>query len=277
LSERAYDAVLLDLDGTLVSDAGEIRPRVIQQVRRVSSLGVRVMIATGRSEAGVRSILSQLGLEGPAIVYNGAGLWCPSAGRLIEEQVLADPTAVAILGFARSRGLLPVMMRGGEKFAAPPRDRWEEKAIAFMEDLTVVPFDDLPTERLLRVSLFWSDPGDPNELADEIETVLDRPVYATAFPLNILAHHRDSPLLVVDVQPPCRGKGEALRVLAQRYGIPPERVVAVGDASNDLPMITAAGLGVAMGNATALVRDAADRVIGANGTDALADLLKELF
>ena len=56
-----------------------------------------------------------------------------------------------------------------------------------------------------------------------------------------------------------------------------QRVVAVGDATNDVPMFEAAGLGVAMANGMPEARAAADRVIGDNNSDALAELLDELF
>ena len=82
---------------------------------------------------------------------------------------------------------------------------------------------------------------------------------------------------MVDVQPPCRGKGEALRWLEQERGIPAERVVCVGDAGNDVPMLEGAGLGVAMENAFRSAREAADRIIGSNNTEAIAELVEELF
>ena len=73
------------------------------------------------------------------------------------------------------------------------------------------------------------------------------------------------------------GKAEALRVVEERYGITPERVCAVGDADNDLPMLRAAGLGVAMGNALPEIQAEADLVIGANDTDAIAALVDGLL
>jgi hydroxymethylpyrimidine pyrophosphatase-like HAD family hydrolase len=102
-------------------------------------------------------------------------------------------------------------------------------------------------------------------------------VYLTHFPLDALAPHRGSPLQVVDVQPPCRGKGEALRWLEESLGIPPTRVVAVGDAGNDVPMFERAGLSVCMANALEPARRAAKRSIGSCNTDAIADLVDELF
>ena len=61
------------------------------------------------------------------------------------------------------------------------------------------------------------------------------------------------------------------------HGIPAERVLAIGDASNDVPMLEAAGLGVAMANSMGQALAAADRTIGDNNSDAIADLLEELF
>ena len=81
----------------------------------------------------------------------------------------------------------------------------------------------------------------------------------------------------VDVHPPCRGKAEALRVMWESYGIPPERVVAVGDATNDSPMLQAAGLGVAVENCMDELRPVADRVIGHHDGPAIAELVQELF
>jgi HAD superfamily hydrolase (TIGR01484 family) len=56
-------------------------------------------------------------------------------------------------------------------------------------------------------------------------------------------------------------KGAALARHAARLGVDRSRVLAIGDASNDVEMLRWAGLGVAMANAEALARDAADETI----------------
>ncbi|MCC6408407.1 MAG: HAD family phosphatase [Planctomycetes bacterium] len=131
--------------------------------------------------------------------------------------------------------------------------------------------------RAIRVTLFSETYESSAAFASAVEAWIAQPIYSTHFPLNVLAHHRASRLQVVDIHPPCRGKAEGLRVLEEHYGVPASRVVAVGDATNDIPMFEAAGLAVAMGDGMPEAVAAADRVIGNVGTDAIGALVEELF
>ena len=73
------------------------------------------------------------------------------------------------------------------------------------------------------------------------------------------------------------GKKEALNYLEQEEEILPEEVVAIGDAPNDIPMVTEAGLGIAMGNAMSELKGVADRIIGTNDTGTIGELVDELW
>ncbi|MEX1025963.1 MAG: HAD family hydrolase [Planctomycetota bacterium] len=272
-----YRAILLDLDGTLVDDQGLIRPRTLAALRALDARGVRVMVSTGRSEGGARPVVAALGIPHPAVVYNGAAIWCAETDRLLEERVLSNGAVQRSLAYAAASDVLAVVMRGGEKVALEPRNDEERDAIWLMEDLRFVStIDDLPREYLTRVTLLSRQHADSAVLYEEVERAIETPVYLTHFPLAVLAQHRLSPIQVVDVQPPCRGKGEAVRWLWENHAIEAHEIVAVGDATNDLPMFAAAGLAVAMQNAMPEALAAADRVIGSNNTDAIAELVESL-
>lgn len=275
--QRSFDAILLDLDGTLVDDTDGIHPRTRTALHAAHERGVKVLIATGRSETATIPVIEQLGLGQLAIVYNGGGVYCPTEGRLIEERVLSDITVERAVGFALANDHMVVTMCAGKKYTVEPSRNVEKMALHDMTGLTYVSEAELRAPYAMRVTVFSDRHADSAEFASEVEAAIARPVYMTHFPLNCLPHHRASKLIVCDVHPPCRGKAEGLRVLEERWGIPPERVVAVGDASNDVPMLQAAGLGVAMGNAYPDALPAADRVIGANDTDAIGLLVEELF
>jgi len=272
-----YSALVLDLDGTLVQDDGTIRPRTLAALHAAHARGVRVMIATGRSELGVATVLEALSMDTPAVVFNGAGLFCPVERRLLEERLLSDRVVRRAFEFAERSQLLPVIQVAGAKYAPHPRAPEEARALRGLEGLHHVAFADLPREYVIRITFFSLRHADSGALASEVASAIDQPLHVTHFPLDALAPHRGSPLLVADVQPPCRGKGEALRVLAERYGIARERVVAVGDSENDLPMLASAGYAVAMENSMPRVLAAARRVIGNNNSDTIAELVDELF
>jgi Cof subfamily protein (haloacid dehalogenase superfamily) len=277
MSTRPYRALVLDLDGTLVTDQGHIHPRTLERLRALHGRGVRVMIATGRSELGVASVLAELSMDTPAVVFNGAGLFCPVERRLLEERLLSDRVVRRSLDFVQSSGLMPLVQVAGAKYTFHPRDEDERLAVRGLEGLRTVPAEELPREYVIRITFFSARHESSAALADEVVAAIDQPLHVTHFPLNALAAHRASPLHVADVQPPCRGKAEALRVLEERYGIAREEVVAVGDADNDLPMLASAGLAVAMRNSMPRVLAAAGRVIGDNNSDTIAELVDELF
>lgn len=274
---QAYRALVLDLDGTLIGPTGLPHPRTKAALDALRAGGVTVMIATGRSEGGTIGVLEHLGYDNPALVYNGAGLWCPIKKRLIEERTLSDRTVAGVFDFCKEKDIPLVSMRAGEKFARRPKSAGEERSLRGLEDLHLVPEDEVPRERLMRITIYSDVYTDSADLLRDLEAFVGQPAYYTNFPLSALYEHADSPYQVVDVQPPCRGKGEALRYLQEVMAIDPSEVVAVGDATNDIPMFEAAGLGVAMRDAMPAAKAAADRVIGGAESDTIAELAEELF
>ncbi len=274
---RAFDAILLDLDGTLVDGDERVHPRTQEALLAAARAGVKVMIATGRSELATIPVIEALGLEEPAIVYNGAGVWCPRRGEFLEERVLSVRTLSRAIGYGLERGLLTVTMGAGRKRAMRPRREVERMALREMHALSFVEPGELAGPHTMRVTLFSDEHAGSQAFSAEVERAVSQPVYLTHFPLNVLPHHRESQLLVVDVHPPCRGKAEGLRILEERHGIAPERVVAVGDATNDLPMLRGAGLAVAVQGGMEEALEMADRVIGPAGSGAIGGLVEELF
>lgn len=275
--DSKYEAVLLDLDGTLLDGNNKIRPRNADVLRSLVDSGVEVMIATGRSTRATLPVVEELGIDSPMLVFNGAGIYCPKEDKLIEERILSNLVMERALAFARERKLLTVVQKAEQKFASPANTHDERRALEFFRGLQILDSHDLPDEYVIRVIYYSADHESGDALQADVEAALDAPLFLTNFPLNLLVTHRDSPLSVVDVHPPSRGKAEGLRFLEEMRGIRPERVIAIGDASNDLDMLEAAGLGVAMGGSSARVQGVADRVIGDHDSDAIADFLQEIF
>ena len=72
-------------------------------------------------------------------------------------------------------------------------------------------------------------------------------------------------------------KGIALMWLAGYLGIAPEATMAFGDGENDLSMLEAAGVGIAMGNGLDIAKNAADQITLTNDEDGAADAIERLI
>jgi 5-amino-6-(5-phospho-D-ribitylamino)uracil phosphatase len=225
-------------------------------------------------------VLEELELETRTVIFNGAAVYCPVEGRLVEERTFSSRTLAALHDHSARTGDLTVIMTSDRKLvraSVSAGDRRALEGLAGVEFVDPEHTDLRSIQHVIRVTFISDRTGDSAVLAQEVEVAVDKPIYLTHFPLSVLPRHRESRHFAVDVHPPCAGKAEALRVLEQTYGIPAHRVVAVGDATNDLPMIREAGLGVAMGSGMAELRAVADRVIGHHDGPALSQLIDELF
>lgn len=281
-SKGPYRAAVFDLDGTLLADTGTVVPATRAVVNQLLERGIVVMIATGRSEVSTLPVARDLGLETPTVIYNGAALLCPKTGGLLACTPLSGDHVERSLGFAAAQGAFPVVMADGRKHVPDEQSPTGNGSVArdvvrLMHGVHRVPTSALPLPETVRVSLFSDQFDRAEDLEAEYVRFMAEDLYLTSFALRLLPGYRDSDIMVLDIHAPCPGKRLALDVLTEQYGIAPEEVVAFGDAGNDLPLLEAAGLGIAMGNAAAEIQARAHRTIGHNDTNTLAETLTEIF
>lgn len=230
-------------------------------LRRYQELGGTVVIATGRNEVSAGRYHRELGLTTPMIVYNGARVVDPlSATRLLDlnlgrswqplrENLLpALPDGVGAVAFA---GEDAYVLRHAPSLAAyAGRDRIELREV-------------LPEQAPTKVMLIADRPG-LGALAE---------LTARHCPSARLLQSEETYL---EILPTTAGKEVALRHLAERAGVPMERIAAIGDNPNDTAMVRAAGLGAAVGDGHKEVRAAADVVVGPCALGAVADLVERV-
>jgi hypothetical protein len=82
---------------------------------------------------------------------------------------------------------------------------------------------------------------------------------------------------IAEVVPSGWDKWRSIVLLLEHLGTPASNLVAIGDGSNDLGMVSGAGMGVAMGNAVPSVKKAAQLVVADNDSDGVADAIERLF
>ena len=239
-----YKALMLDLDGTLIGPDELISPRVADAVREAAAR-IRVSIATGREIGDVLRYAGELGLTGPQISDNGSMIIDAPSGESLWSAPLGEDLS--------RRAMQPIIESGCAFFATHLGGGITDLAKLDTWDLTRVSALDLDAEEA--DSMMESMSGESR--LDSVKVWL---------PYN--------GLWAVDFTRKGVHKGMALRVLCEMEGIAPSQTIAVGDSFNDLPMLEAAGLGIAMGSAPQEVREAARYTAPPVEDDGLAEAIE---
>lgn len=246
-----YQALVIDLDGTLVGKSGSVSAANVAAVREALDAGMRVSISTGRMPRGCARSLAELGMGGLHIFYDGALVCGRDGSDVLYRELLERSTAVELVHLARERKAYLELYTGDRYFA----DTIDSKTEAHSRLLGFPPiFADLE-ELALKDSLIKgemvmlkSSPADYALLAEFRERFQGRLRFTVAA----------SPVVpevdFVNVVSSCVSKGEALKRLAAHWQVKLEDIAGIGDGDNDLPLLRSVGLAIAMGNATAAVK-----------------------
>lgn len=269
---NAVKLIALDLDGTLFNSQSQISAHNIDTIKKANEAGATVVISTGRPYSGLP--FEQLKGSGIrfAITTNGSAIYEIESGKCLFEEAMDEEIILPILDFLLTKdihmdafiggkGYTPVQcVAAGQKLANPP-------ALKHYILNTRVRVDNLPLfihENQLKVqkmTLNFYPEGDVFKDREEVRKYLESNPAVT----TVSGGYNNLEFTRADVN-----KGVGLQKMAQLLDIPVAQTMAVGDTENDLAIIRAAGVGVAMGNATAAVKSAADYITTSNDEDGVA-------
>ncbi len=269
---NAVKLIALDLDGTLFNSQSQISAHNIDTIKKANEAGATVVISTGRPYSGLP--FEQLKGSGIrfAITTNGSAIYEIESGKCLFEEAMDEDIILPILDFLLTKdihmdafiggkGYTPVQcVAAGQKLANPP-------ALKHYILNTRVRVDNLPLfihENQLKVqkmTLNFYPEGDIFKDREEVRKYLESNPAVT----TVSGGYNNLEFTRADVN-----KGVGLQKMAQLLDIPVAQTMAVGDTENDLAIIRAAGFGVAMGNATAAVKSAADYITTSNDEDGVA-------
>lgn len=244
--------ITIDIDDTLVNSEKQITPRVKQALQTATNQGVKVVLATGRPLSGVQDYLTQLHLANQsdqfAITYNGSVVQTTAGEQLGGHELsLADYEKfkaiaekynsyiqVESLSYAITANTMVNRFANGE-------NNMVRMPLKFQ------PVSDMTTDEHYVKFMFIDEAEKIDELAEHMPQELKDEYYIVKSTPNFLeVMHKQST------------KGNGLQLLADKLGIDMSETMALGDQHNDLTMIAASGIGVAMANAVPEVKATAD-------------------
>ncbi|MCT2911468.1 sugar-phosphatase [Weissella confusa] len=248
----AIKLITIDIDDTLVNTAKQVTPRVKAALQEATAQGVKVVLTTGRPLPGVQEYLDELGLNHQddqyAITYNG-GVVQTTNGEELGGKELAYSDYLRLREVADELGAyLQVETIDAAYTSAKEINYWASRENFLIKmPLIIKPADEMdPNDHYVKF-MFIGDEADIDSWRDALPADVKEAYYIVkSTPQHLEFMHKDAT------------KGSGLLTLASKLGIDRSETMALGDQQNDVTMIEAAGLGVAMGNAVPEVKAVAD-------------------
>ena len=271
-----YQLIALDLDGTLLDSGKQLSAKNAAALRRAAESGAQIVPTTGRFFDGMPQAIRELPYLRYAITINGAQVLDIGSGEVLYRAELPLAQALAILEYLDTLPVIYDCYCGSWGWItramqeAAPAFIANEHSLRMVQQLRT-PVDELKAylrargDDVQKIQLFLKDVSQRPAVMAELERRFPGTVASTSLPNNI------------EINTAAANKGDAVRALAAHLGIPIEKTNSFGDGSNDLSMIRACGLGVAMANACPAVLAAADRVTASCDESGVAAVLNELF
>ena len=259
--------IVLDLDGTLLTDEKIISEKTMQTLKKAEEKGHHIMIATGRPYRASEVYYRQLGLRTPIVNFNGAFVHHPTDN---SWKTIHEPISLPIV-----TDVIDAM----QQFSY-------HNIVAEVKDDVYMHYHD---EKLLTIFGF-GDPtitqGDirqylkvnPTSLLIQADEAQVDPIrsHLAEVHAEVIDHRRwGAPWHVIEIVRHGLNKAVGISHVSKWMDIPKERIIAFGDEDNDLEMIDYAGVGVAMGNAIDRLKSIADEVTDSNNDDGIARVLHE--
>ncbi|MCB2292891.1 Cof-type HAD-IIB family hydrolase [Clostridium algoriphilum] len=270
-----YKLICIDMDGTLLSDEKTVSERNLRAIRLANEQGVRIAVCTGRIFTSADYFSNLLGVKSPVIAANGAYIREKDRDEVIYNASIGENKCRKLLSVFKQYDIYPHFYTNEMIFT--------ENA-AFSTRFYKEANKKLSKDKQIKVLIVrdWDEVFKKyeNEIFKGIGVDADAEKIRKA---KIAIRNMDAFEVVsskfdnFEVTNKGVTKGNAVKILANYYGIESEQIICIGDSENDLSMIKYAGLGVAMGNADGVVKEAAQYITETNNNDGVAKAIEKFI
>lgn len=266
--------LFMDLDGTLLNDEKKITEGNRAALNDLLARGHGAIITTGRPLKSAMDQARLLGMDRPGcylIAYNGAVIYDWSQEKQIFTRSLPYSTVHRVVELANERG---EHVQTYDTWKVLVERRCDDAAVRRYCKLIGMEFSvvedvhtDLKEEPVKCLVINYEEKSGLVKIQEWIRENMREEVDCFFSCDQYL-----------EVVPKGMSKGEAVKMLSRMMGVEIADAISVGDAANDLSMIEAAGIGVAMANATAEVKAVADYItVKDNNHDGIAEVVERFF
>ena len=251
--------IALDLDQTTLNGEGRLAPETREALEYAISRGVHIVIASGRAFGSLPAdVLAVPGIE-YAITSNGAAVYHVPTGKCLHNYTLTPTSVRQILQLTEHEPVVyeafvaGIAYADGDYVRDPVAYGATARAIPYIQrtrhpEPDIAGFILTHEAELDSIDVIVRDEATKRRLWALLEQEVPD-IYVTSSVQQLIEiSHKDA------------GKHSGLRFLTELLGLDPAETAAFGDGDNDADLLTYAGCGIAMANASPACLAAADHV-----------------
>jgi len=242
-----YRLAIFDMDDTLLGPDRAISRENVDALRHLLSLGVEVVIASGRHHSNIVEFEGTLGFKGWVISAGGAVVRHAETQELLFEASLPQEIGLELFHRGQAQNVSIIGYHRTGIFCDAPGE-W----ISFYAKRThQVPIADISAliDTGLQKLIWTTAPERIKGFTPQLQREYRGRVYV------VNTEHE-----MIDFLNTEANKARATQALAAKLGLGPEQVIAFGDGNNDVPLLEWAGMSVAMAHGRESARKAAKKV-----------------
>ena len=265
-----YPLIVSDFDGTLVKKDGTISEENRRAIDEYIAYGGKFAISTGRMTSGILHRAREFGLKGLISCCQGAIIVDIESGKTIMEGRLSSQSTIAACKKMEEMGQHIQIYDSWEYYSNRDDESLKsyERGVGKKANLVV----DKPISKFAEERDFCSYKVLAMVKPEEAEKISKTLAAENFMGCTVTRSSRT----LVEVVNERYSKGTAVKFIAEHYGIPLEKTIAVGDQQNDIPMVEAAGVGIAVQNADERLKSVADYVTEATfNENAIAEIINK--
>lgn len=275
-----YKLVLLDIDGTTINSKGHILKETKETIKKTIEEGVKVCLVTGRNKRAVMPIVDELELDTPVVASDGSLVIDTNRNiHLVEKTMPRDFVTDVIKKIDEENLYLEIYTHELNYKYCKNRDL---KKYNFARDYDKRYMD---KKELLARGVKYIEKIDEFFL-DNVKACGFVFVGDTEASKNIVDYIKEKKCDEIEIRrdmwdgfifviPRDAKKSFGLNYLCQYYNIKKEETIAIGDQLNDLVMLQEAGLGIAMANGDAQIKNVADYITKSNDENGVGHALEK--
>lgn len=283
-----YKLATIDLDGTMLNQYGVVTQKTKDAIKKAQEAGIEVVIASGRPIDSIKTIAKEIKSEKYFISGNGAIIYDIVKDEIIYENILRKQKALEIIKICEENSIYYNIYTEKEIIAKnlqcnvlyyhkenTNKEEKDKTHINIVENI----YDYISNreEKILKITVCDQTQTIFNSIIRKLKEIDEIEVLDVSHMSRKMIRQGTEEVPIeyfyTEISAKNVDKWNAIEFLKEKMNIKTEEIIAIGDNINDKMMIESAGLGIAMGQSTPIIKEIANQVTASNTEDGVAESL----